>query len=228
MRIIRLLHRALVRQSMPAAAVPYYARLADAAADLYLTPVCQAIEEAFPAGARILDVGTGTGHLPVLLAGRNPRYDVTGVDLAASCIRAARARGERAGLSDRVRFVHGDVTAAEGPFDLAVSTCSLHHWRNPRRELARMGASLRPGGEAWVLDDSADVTEDERREWVRRVRRAFADGWLFRAVFLFESRHLAYGDAEVRGLARSAGLQVIRMDRRDVFFLARMRPAPLV
>lgn len=222
MKWARVLHRLLVRQAMPAAAVRYYERMSDAVAGFYLEPVCVEIEREAAPDARILDVGTGTGHLPALLASRNPRCRVTGVDLAPACIRAARRRAAAAGVSDRVDFVCGDVSAARGPFDLVVSTCSMHHWRYPRRELAGIARALTPSGCVWLLDDSADATDEERREWVRRVERAFDAGRLFRTVFMFESRHLAYGEHEVRALAKAAGLRVDRLARRDVFFVARL------
>ena len=221
MKLVRLLHRFLVRQAMPAAAIRYYERLSDAVAGFYLAPLCDDIAREIAPDARILDVGTGPGHLPVLLATRNPRWHVTAVDLAPACIRAARARAERAGVAERVSFVCGNAAAVNDRFDLVVSTCSLHHWRYPRRELARMAVLLKPAGQIWVLDDAAEATAAARHAWVLRVEGAFDAGRLFRTVFLFESRHLAYRERELRRLAQRAGLEVRSWQQRDVFFLAK-------
>ena len=68
--MLRLLHRYLVRQTMPAVAVAYYGKMCAGIADFYLGPLVEEINREFAQGTRILDVGTGTGHLPVMLARR--------------------------------------------------------------------------------------------------------------------------------------------------------------
>jgi SAM-dependent methyltransferase len=68
--------------------------------------------------------------------------------------RAAR-RGAAAGLSERVRFVVGDVAAlplSDGEFDGVVSTLSLDHWSEPARGLTEIHRILKPGGEARIYD----------------------------------------------------------------------------
>lgn len=56
---------------------------------------------------RALDLGCGTAHWSVTLARRG--WQVTGVELAAGAVRAARERVRGAGVD--VRIVEGDVTA---------------------------------------------------------------------------------------------------------------------
>jgi len=81
------------------------------------------IEELFrpAAGARVLDLGCGTGRHAVELARRG--YAVTGVDLSAGMLAEAAQATEEAGVV--VELVKADATAfrAEEPFDLAVCLC---------------------------------------------------------------------------------------------------------
>jgi SAM-dependent methyltransferase len=107
-----------------------------------------------PAGARVLDVGCGPGHLSTRLADRH-RLQVTGLDLDPAMI--ARANTDRPGNRGgrRSSFLVGDVAALAFPdasFDLVVSTLSMHHWADPAAGLAEIGRVLRPGGRALIWD----------------------------------------------------------------------------
>jgi SAM-dependent methyltransferase len=55
----------------------------------------------FPAGARLLEIGCGTGEDAVHFAGRG--HEVVATDAAARMVSVARAKIERAGLAARVR-----------------------------------------------------------------------------------------------------------------------------
>ena len=85
---------------------------------------------ALPAGGRLLDLGTGTGCIPIALLANQPDATAVAVDLSALALEAARANAERNGVADRIDFRHGSwfdplVTAAKGrgeaSFDLIVS-----------------------------------------------------------------------------------------------------------
>jgi SAM-dependent methyltransferase len=109
-----------------------------------------------PAGAQVLEVGCGPGHLSIRLA-RHHGLDVTGLDLDPAMIARARANADRLGNSDQRRpsFVVGDVATLafpDGSFDLVVSTLSMHHWADPTASLAEIGRVLRPGARALVWD----------------------------------------------------------------------------
>ena len=62
-----------------------------------------------PEGARILDLGCGTGEISLRLAELFPTAQVTGVDLEEAHLRRARERC--AALGVRVRFQAGDALA---------------------------------------------------------------------------------------------------------------------
>lgn len=228
MGLIRFLHRYLVPQTMPSSAVGYYQRLIDGVAELYLRPVCDEVTAAFPGPARILDIGTGTGQLPVMLARANADYEITAIDLSDACLEAARERARDQGVEGRVRFARADAESGlgeQGSFDLVISTCSMHHWRRPGRVLASAAQRLRPNGQIWIVDDAAEATAADRRQWINDVQARFPAGRLFRAVYGFESRFLAYSHEEVRQIASSAGLCLTDWRMMRVLFVARMTRA---
>ncbi|MEV6992556.1 class I SAM-dependent methyltransferase [Streptomyces sp. NPDC093228] len=65
-------------------------------------------------GMRVLDVGSGLGG-PARHLVQQADVDVTGVDLAAEYVAAARRLTDRVGLADRTHFVRGDVTELAFP-----------------------------------------------------------------------------------------------------------------
>lgn len=102
-----------------------------------------------PSGARVLEIGCGTGINTAFLA--EHAGEVVAVDLSERMLERARQRVS----SPFVRFMCADVTApwpVEGPFDLVVATLVLEHVADvPHvfREAARM---LRGGGMFYVSE----------------------------------------------------------------------------
>lgn len=80
-------------------------------------------------GARVLDAGCGTGLMAAELAARGA--DVVAVDISPQLIAIAETRLGEA-LRHRVRFVAGDMTAAEhGRFDHVLAMDSLIYYGEP-------------------------------------------------------------------------------------------------
>jgi SAM-dependent methyltransferase len=131
----------------------------DALSRLLLGPfadrIAANVAAAAPAGARVLEVGCGPGHLSIRLARHG--LDVTGLDLDPAMIARAQANADRLGNRHQRRpsFLVGDVAALAFPdesWDLVVSTLSMHHWADPTAGLAEIGRLLRPGARALIWD----------------------------------------------------------------------------
>src|SRR4051794_17687011 len=74
-----------------------------------------------PEGARVVDVGTGSGAVALTLKQERPDLRVTATDVSAGALEVARGNAERLGLD--VELLEGDLLApVEGPVDAAVST----------------------------------------------------------------------------------------------------------
>ncbi len=103
-------------------------------------------------GARVLDVGCGTGEIVARLAARFPQASFVGVDLEESHLERARVRC--AAFGPRVRFQRGDALALSFPaaeFDLVVCRHMLQAVPDARRAVAEMVRVTRPGGRLHLI-----------------------------------------------------------------------------
>jgi release factor glutamine methyltransferase len=62
-----------------------------------------------PSGARVADVGTGSGAVALALASERPDLSVVGIDVSEDAVAVARSNGERLGVE--VEWVVGDLLA---------------------------------------------------------------------------------------------------------------------
>ena len=93
-------------------------------------------------GARVLDVGCGSGHSLAVLADEFG-LEVSGVDPSAAMLARAARRVPQATLA-RGR-VEG-LPYADGSFDILLCECVLSLGEDEQRSLAEMDRVLRPGG----------------------------------------------------------------------------------
>jgi SAM-dependent methyltransferase len=110
---------------------------------------------ALPPGARILDVGTGPGLLPLRIAAACPQLRIDAVDLSEQMIDRARHTAAANKRAQAVTFTVADVADLPFPdatFDLLVSTLSQHHWTDPGAGMRELIRVLRPGAQAWIYD----------------------------------------------------------------------------
>lgn len=91
-------------------------------------------------GENVLDLGTGTGILPLLLSAKTKAHSITGLEIQPESADMARRSVEMNGLSDKISIVTGDAGRAseifgKGSFDAVVSNppymIADHGIRNP-------------------------------------------------------------------------------------------------
>jgi SAM-dependent methyltransferase len=138
-------------------------------------------------GMRVLDLGTGLGHVARILAEMvGPTGTVVGLDRSPEALAAACDRTPPE-LAARIRFIEGDVCAwrAPEPFDAVVERLLLFHMADPTVVVRHHAANIRPGGLFVAIDfdlgsgsriDPAVPLFDNALQWVRDGFRA-AGAW---------------------------------------------------
>jgi ubiquinone/menaquinone biosynthesis C-methylase UbiE len=154
-------------------------------------------------GARVLDVGCGTGELMRRLRAKYPHAVLAGLDPVAEMLAVARDKLSgnedlRAGYADALPW-------GAGSFDVVVSCNMFHYISHPVEALREMGRVLRPGG-SLVLTDWCDDYLACRvcNLYLRLTNRAF---------------YQTYRQAECRKLLHAAGYRDVIIERYKISWL---------
>lgn len=98
-------------------------------------------------GARVADVGCGTGHSTVVLATAFPASTFVGIDIATDAIERARTEADEYGLTN-VRFEATDATSftTPEPLDVVFTFDAIHDQVDPRAAVEQIYGALASGG----------------------------------------------------------------------------------
>jgi len=104
---------------------------------------------------KVLDVGSGTGTMSILMKKAYPMADVTGLDGDPQILEIARGKARNLGL--RIQFDQGmsfDLPYPDESFDIVLTSMMLHHLtRDHKQKTAQqMYRILRPGGGLFGAD----------------------------------------------------------------------------
>ncbi|MDF1719368.1 MAG: metalloregulator ArsR/SmtB family transcription factor [Minwuia sp.] len=125
----------------------------------------------------LLDLGTGTGRLLSVLAGRVS--GAIGVDLNPEMLSIARSALDSPEYQ-HVQVRHGDILRlpfAAGSFDLVTAHQVMHFMDEPRQMIAGAAAMLRPGGRLVIIDFLSHDHDELRSDHAHR-RLGFDDAEL--------------------------------------------------
>src|SRR5512146_1947012 len=105
------------------------------------------------AGARVADVGCGTGQALIALARTFPSITATGYDAHPPSVEQARRAAAEAGVADRVSYHVLDAAAGlPDSFDVITTFDVVHDAVDPLGLLRSIRDALRPGGTYLCLD----------------------------------------------------------------------------
>jgi len=148
-------------------------------------------------GARILDVGCGTGSLLIEAAERiGPSGVLCGVEPAAEMIAYAQLKAQHRGVD--LQLAEGsaaNLPHASSSFDVVFCTLALHHVPRALREDAvrEMCRVLRPGGRVVIVD----------------LQRPGALGRVFSLVSLLHNHGSAFDVLDIEPLMTQLGYETI-------------------
>lgn len=133
-------------------------------------------------GDVLVDLGTGPGILPILIAKRFPASRIIGIDLSERMIEIANKKGRGVGNAEFRVMDAGALQFGDNSLDMVISTGSLHHWKDPVKVLNEVCRCLKPGAEAWVYDGYGDATDADIEKGIRHVIPGFPPRWLVRRI----------------------------------------------
>ena len=123
------------------------------------------------AGAKILDLGCGTGLELEHYFRLNPSAKITGVDLTESMLNALKNKFPEKELS-LICGSYFDVPFDENTFDAAVSVESLHHFTKEEKIplYTKLCKSLKDGG-YFILTDYFALTDEDEQAFRKELLR---------------------------------------------------------
>lgn len=121
-------------------------------------------------GQDILDLGTGTAQIPVVLCQRLENCRVMAVDLAVQMLDLAVYNVEAAGLINQIQLAHVDAKQMpfeDNMFDTVISNSIVHHIPDPYDVLKEAVRVLKPGGQFFFRDLLRPDTDEQVGELVK-------------------------------------------------------------
>jgi len=160
------------------------------------------------AAGQMLDLGTGPGDVPLLVAERFPGAHILGIDLSKNMLHFAHDKAAAAdtAVAQRVTFQIADVKNLpfeDACFDVVFSNTILHHIPQPASMLREAWRVLKPGGVVLIRDLYRPANEDDLDALVNKHTQGDTDAQ--RDMFR-DSLHAALTPDELRQLASEIGM----------------------
>ncbi|MFI6316003.1 class I SAM-dependent methyltransferase [Nonomuraea sp. NPDC050556] len=175
-------------------------------------PALPDVHARLTAGARVADLGCGTGWSSIAIARGYPLTSVDGIDLDPVSI--AQAQANAAGLGDRVTFRAGDAATLEGDYDLVCVLECLHDMADPVSVLRTAKSQVAADGVVLVMEERVAEEFTAPGDRVERAHYAWSAVMCLPAS-LVEQPSAAIGTcirpSTVRALGLEAGFSAVEL-----------------
>lgn len=140
-----------------------------------------------PGAHSVLDIGTGSGCIAVVLAKSLPGAQVTAIDISLPALEVARRNAERHGAA--IEFLHGSLLASVAGrcFDLIVSNPPYI----PTNDISGLEPEVREGDPRCALDGGMDGLDIYRALIPAAIRQLNPGGWLLVEVGIGQAKEVA-------------------------------------
>jgi SAM-dependent methyltransferase len=130
----------------------------DAALVDIVLPLAEGLPERLHAGAKVADIGCGSGHAINVMAQAFPSSRFTGIDFSDEGLAVGRAEANRLGLAN-AQFIAKDVAELDlaETYDVITVFDAIHDQAQPARVLENIYRALRPGGVLLMVDIKAST-----------------------------------------------------------------------
>ena len=111
--------------------------------------------------SRVLEIGPGPGWIAILLAQRDPTFEIIGLEISKDMIRVANKNKKEARVDENIKYIHGTAENMsifeENSFDAVISHDSLHHWDHPLKIFNEIARVLKDDGILCIGDGRRDI-----------------------------------------------------------------------
>ena len=175
-------------------------------------------------GVQILDVGTGTAQIPIVMCKRNTGLKITAIDLAESMLTLGNKNIQTARLEDSITLDQVDskkMPYSDESFDQVISNSIIHHIPNPLECFKEMIRVTKKDGLLFIRDLLRPFSIVELHNIVNLHA---GDATPKQKQLFTDSLHASLSLAEVREMVKLFGFEaftVIQSSNRHWTFTAR-------
>ncbi|OKH39459.1 SAM-dependent methyltransferase [[Phormidium ambiguum] IAM M-71] len=170
----------------------------------------KAIELA-PKVAKVLDLGTGTARIPLLLSQQRPQWQIIAIDLAENMLKIGAEHIKKAGLQKQITLELVDAKRLPYPnqyFDLVISNSLFHHLPDPLPFLQEINRVLKPKGALLIRDLIRPANQEILHSLVESIGTEYD---AHQKQLFADSLHAAFTIDEVNQLILQVGLQDVKI-----------------
>lgn len=164
-----------------------------------------------PAAGLILDAGTGTARIPLLIAQQCPDWQIIGIDLAENMLQVGLEHVMQAGLESQIDLQIVDAKHLPYPeqhFDMIISNSLVHHLPNPLPFFQEVKRSLKPNGALLLRDLLRPADETTLNQIVATVGLDYDP---YQALLFRNSLQAALTLTEVQQLVEATHLEKVKV-----------------
>jgi release factor glutamine methyltransferase len=167
-----------------------------------------------PAGARVLDVGTGSGAVALALADERPDLRIAGSDVSDDALMLARSNGKRLDL--HVNWLHADLLVGVPDEYDAILSNPPYVAESERAQLAPEIVRHEPPSALFAGPDGLEciralLAQAAEREHVKTIALEHGDGQAEAVIELMEAAGFSEGHSE----CDLAGIERVTVGRRE-------------
>ncbi len=159
----------------------------------------------------VLDAGTGTARIPIIICEMRQDWQVIGIDLSENMLQLGRQNIEAAGLETQIKLEIVDskqLPYDDGYFDMVMSNSLVHHLPDPLPFFLEIKRVLRPNGAIFIRDLIRPVDEATMNRIVDMVGAEYDE---HQTMLFRDSLHAAFTINEVEALIERSGLEGIKV-----------------
>lgn len=159
----------------------------------------------------VLDVGTGTARIPILIAQQQPGWKIIAIDLSKNMLKIGDNNIKKAGVNQQIELALVDAKALpykDHQFDLVISNSIVHHLADPLLFFHELKRVLKPGGGIFMRD----LQRPENKAARDRLVQEYAEGCNPHQKQLFrDSLQAAFTLEEIQEIVYRAGLEDLKI-----------------
>lgn len=164
-----------------------------------------------PQAGLVLDVGTGTSRIPILIAQMCPNWQIWAIDLSENMLKVGAQNVEKAGLQQQIKLEQVDgkqMPYPDGLFDMVISNSIIHHLPDPLPFFREVKRLLKPGGSILLRDL---IRPSDLATMDALVASIAGEYNQYQTQLFRDSLHAALTPDEVNQMVLDAGLSEVRV-----------------